>query len=289
MNEFDLYRRVVDDCDEALREAFVKRMNIADKIAEFKLKNNQNITTSQIDEKHIQRIIYDVPVDLRPMAISLWRSLARMNRGRQYSYFNRNANHISLRYDSYISESLDIEIIACNEEVADIVRKLFDKEVCILNDQMSIIESIENGNCHFGIVKTNGFYDTSWVYSAILNKNIYINRFEILEDGSMLMLLGDKLLVDGDKSIITAAFSIIMNQAGDIAQKVSVFSEAGLNIEYLAVKTQDIDVDDKLNMNIVFVELSGASLVDSNVRSAFLQLENECEIFKVIGFRNSVL
>ena len=289
MNEFDLYRRVVDDCDEALREAFVKRMNIADKIAEFKLKNNQNITTSQIDEKHIQRIIYDDPVDLRPMAISLWRSLARMNRGRQYSYFNKNANHISLRYDSYISDSLDIEIIACNEEVADIVRKLFDREVCILNDQMSIIESIENGNYHFGIVKTNGFYDTSWVYSAILNKNIYINRFEILEDGSMLILLGDKLVVDGDKSIITAAFSITMNQAGDIAQKVSVFSEAGLNIEYLAVKTQDIDVDDKLNMNIVFVELSGASLVDSNVRSAFLQLENECEIFKVIGFRNSVL
>ena len=64
MNDFDLYKRVVDDCDEALREAFIKRMNIADKIAEFKLNNNQKITTSQIDEKHIQRVVFDVPVEV---------------------------------------------------------------------------------------------------------------------------------------------------------------------------------------------------------------------------------
>lgn len=289
MNEIDLYRRVVGDCDEALREAFIKRMNIADKIAELKLKNGQDITTGQIDEIHVQKVIHDVPVELRPMALSLWRSLARMNRGRQYAYFNNKSRNITLDFEKYLSKELIVDSIVCSSDIFDEVKNTFKNNIITFNTQAEVLRSISNGEYKVGVIKTNGFYDTSWLYSEILDKNIYINRFEILEDGSMLALLSDRLVLDDRNIIITAAFSISMNQPGDMAQKVSIFFEAGLNIEYLAVKTQNIDVDDSRNINIVFAELSGSSLSNPSLRAAFLQLEHECEFFKIIGYRNSVL
>ena len=104
----------------------------------------------------------------------------------------------------------------------------------------------------------------------------------------MIALLSDKLVASDENTIITVAFSIVMNQPGDIAQKVSIFAEAGMNIEYLAVKTQDIDDDDRRNINIVFCELSGGGLSSIKSRSAFMQLENECDLFRILGSRKSV-
>jgi chorismate mutase len=289
MNEMDLYRRVIDGCDEALKEAFIRRMNIADKIASSKLENGQPITTRQIDEMHIQRVAYDVPVELQPMALSLWRSLARMNRGRQYAYFYKNSDNLSLCFDHVITDVYKLDKVLCTSEIVNDVHRLFKADTVTVGDQIDVVNKIDSGDYSFGVVRTNGFYDTSWLYSLIIEKNVYINRFEILEDGSMLVLLSDKIILNDEKKIITVAFSITMDLPGDMAQKVSVFAEAGLNIEYLAVKTQNIIDDDRRNINIVFTELSGAGLNDFNIRSAFLQLQNECVVFKVLGYRNSVL
>lgn len=289
MNEIDLYKRVVDDCDDALKEAFIRRMNIADKIAETKLSNGMNISSSQTDEMHVQNVARDVPVELRPMALSLWRSLARMNRGRQYSYFVKKYKDYKLSFDSALTSELTDSEVYCTLDIAPVIENRLMLKTKVCPSSKDAINRLSVGEAKLAAVKTNGFYDTSWLYSLMLDKNLYVNRFEIMNNGDLVAIISKDLVANEENTIITVAFSITMTQPGDMAQKISVFAEAGLNIEYLTVKTQNIDVDDSNNINIVFVELSGNNINNPDVRAAFLQLEKECELFKVLGCRKSVL
>ena len=92
MNQIDLYKKIIDNCDEALREAFIHRMNIAENIASAKIQSGMKISNIHKDEENVQRVTFGVPRDIKPMAVSLWRTLSRMNRGRQYSYLVRNTD-----------------------------------------------------------------------------------------------------------------------------------------------------------------------------------------------------
>jgi chorismate mutase len=287
VNQINLYKKIIDNCDEALREAFVHRMNIAENLASAKIQSGMQISNVQMDEENVQRVTFGVPRDIKPMAVSLWRSLSRMNRGRQYAYFIRNTE-CRLSYDGFMVDALPDSTVICSSDIARDVSSRFGLVAEGCASMREAVSRLAEGTYAMAAVKTNGFYDTAWLYSMILDKDIFINRFEFLDDGSMIALLSNKLVNSPDNTIITVAFSIVMNQPGDIAQKVSIFSEAGMNIEYLAVKTQDIDDDDRRNINIVFCELSGGGLTSVNSRAAFMQLENECTIFRILGSRKSV-
>ena len=287
MNQIDLYKKIIDNCDEALREAFIHRMNIAESIAGAKIQKGLQISNMSKDEENVQRVTFGVPRDIKPMAVSLWRSLSRMNRGRQYAYFIRNTD-CTLKYDRFLTDELPNNVVICSADIAPEVSSKFGIVAEGCASTREAVLRLSEGRCAMAAVKTNGFYDTAWLYSMILYKDIFINRFELLEDGSMIALLSNKLVDSKENTIITVAFSIVMNQPGDIAQKVSIFAEAGMNIEYLSVKTQGIDDDDKRNINIVFCELSGGGLSSVDSRAAFMQLENECDFFRIIGSRKSV-
>ena len=287
MNQIDLYKQIIENCDEALREAFIHRMNIAENIAKAKIESGIKISNIPMDEENVQRVTFGVPRDIKTMAVSLWRSLSRMNRGRQYAYFMRNTD-CALSYESHLSSCLPDDTVICS---ADIAREVSSKFGLVAEGCASTREAVTRlaeDKCKMAAVRTNGFYDTAWLYSMILDKDIFINKFELLEDGGLIALLSKNLVDDPENTIITVAFSIVMTQPGDMAQKVSIFSEAGMNIEYLAVKTQGIDDDDRRNMNIVFCELSGGSLKSLDTKSAFMQLENECSFFRILGSRKSV-
>ena len=120
----------------------------------------------------------------------------------------------------------------------------------------------------------------------IYRQPIYINSFIPLPDGRMLALFSKHLYSDVTNSIVSVAFSIRMEQYGDLSQTLAVFAEAKLNVEYFRVKTVDIDQDDSQRINIVFAELSG-SLTSADSRAAFLQLQQELQVFRVIGYRES--
>ncbi|MBQ2865395.1 MAG: chorismate mutase [Clostridia bacterium] len=287
MNQINLYKKIIDNCDEALREAFIHRMNIAENIASTKIKNGMKISDVAMDEENVQRVTFGVPRDIKPMAVSLWRSLSRMNRGRQYSYCMRNTECV-LSYDEFLTGELPEGTVICPSDIAPEVSSKLGIVAEGCTSTREAITRLAEGKCSLAAVKTGSFYDTAWLYSMILDKNIFVSRFELMEDGSMIALLSDRLVASAENTIITVAFSIVMDQPGDIAQKVSIFAEAGMNIEYLAVKTQGIDDDDRRNINIVFCELSGGGLSSVNSRSAFMQLENECEIFRILGSRKSV-
>ena len=263
-------------------------MNIAEHIAKYKVENGQEINTDEHDEKNVQRVTFSVPSELKPMADALWRSLARMNRGRQYSYCISHDINNNVAYDEFLASEEPSGVIACTADIESMASSLFGKETEICATTTEVIERISRGKNVLGAVKTKGYYDTAWLYSTILEKKIFINAFELTQDGDMIVLLSDRIVKSPENTIITAAFSIKMNKCGEIAQKISIFAEAGMSIEYLSVKTQDIELDDKKNINIVYCELSGGDFNSPRTRAAFMQLEHECAFFRILGCRKSV-
>lgn len=288
MNELELYKKILESCDESLRDSFVRRMEAAEPIAEAKIRRNLEVYIPRSEEQSLERICFGVSSELQPQMISLWHSLMRMNRSRQYAYYIRNIPDYKLLYDKFIVSALPDGDIACASDIKDAVSDTFRRKCLEFGNTDAAIAAVESGEAPLCAVKTSSFYDTAWLYSKILYKDIFVNNFSVLEDGSMLALLSRGLVDDRDNTIITVALAVRMDVLGDMAQQISVLSECGLNIEYLAVKTQSIDDDDRKKLNIVFIELSGGMLTAERTRTAFLQMEKECPFFRIMGYRKSV-
>ena len=177
-------------------------------------------------------------------------------------------------------------IVLCPGDMARDISAALGMEVSPCHSISAAIEALLEGKGDFAGLIVDSYYDTEWLYSMIYRQPIYINSFIPLPDGRMLALFSKHLYSDVTNSIVSVAFSIRMEQYGDLSQTLAVFAEAKLNVEYFRVKTVDIDQDDSQRINIVFAELSG-SLTSADSRAAFLQLQQELQVFRVIGYRES--
>lgn len=285
MNRLELYKSIIESCDESLRDAFLRRMEAAIPIAQYKIENNAEIYIPESEERSVEHICRGVSSELKPQMLFLWRSLVRMNRGRQYAYFVNNMPDCKLGYDSFLSEDLPHGGILCAEGIKKEVEANYGRE-CIFSEDA--VGDLIAGKANLAAVKILGYYSSASLYSRILHENVFVNDFTVLEDGAMLVLLANKLRALGHDDIITIAMAARMDILGHMTQQISIFAENGLNIEYLATKTQHIDDDDKKHLNIFFVELSGGCLTLKRTRAALLQLEKESPFFRVLGCRKSV-
>jgi len=66
-----------------------------------------------------------------------------------------------------------------------------------------------------------------------------------------------------------------------------VLVDCHANVEYLRLKTQNIDRDEQQQVNIVFLEVTG-KLLSTDIRSALFQLQSELPFFRVLGYRVSM-
>ena len=83
MNQLDLYKKIIESCDEALRDAFIRRMEAAEPIAQEKIERNMEVFIPENEEKSVERVCRGVYGDMKPQMLALWQTLVRMNRGRQ--------------------------------------------------------------------------------------------------------------------------------------------------------------------------------------------------------------
>ena len=158
------------------------------------------------------------------------------------------------------------------------MKSIYGRETVVCEDALSALLS---GKTSLAAVEKQNYYDTPDLYTAMLSKNVFVNAFTVTDGGRLLVLLSDRLKDVGENSVIIVAVATKMDVSGYLAQQMSVLAESGLNIESLALKTKNIEEDEKNNLNVFFAELSGGSLYSDRVRTAFLQLEKETPFFKV--------
>lgn len=287
MNEKVILRQVIDQCDDSLRDVFLRRMDIA-----IKLTNLEDDGAAIFDEDRIEEVLQHVTYGLSPELIiranSLWRTLMRMTRGRQYRHVITHRPNLKLPHEEHLEEINGFRdgIVVCPTEMARDVSAALGMEVNPCYSIAATVDALLEDKGDYGALIVNSFYDTDWVYTLIFRQPLYINAFVPLPDGRMLALFSKKLFSDSSNSIISVAFAIRMDQQGFLSQTLATLAEAQLNLEYFRVKTQDIDDDDQQKINIVFAEFSG-SITSVRTRTAFLQLQRELPFFRVIGYRAS--
>ena len=113
MNQMQLILQIIASCDEALRDAFLRRMDAAVLIAKNKMEQGDAIFNPAQEEAVLRQITFDLAPDLRLRAESLWRNLTRMNRGRQYRYFITNAPDLKLIHEPDMRKDMPAGKILC--------------------------------------------------------------------------------------------------------------------------------------------------------------------------------
>lgn len=287
MNEKVILQQIIDSCDDSLRDVFLRRMDIAVKMTRLD-DDGESIYDYDREQEVLRHVTAGLSPELTIRANSLWRSLMRMTRGRQYRHVITNKPQLKLPHEKDLvnSDGITDGLVLCPSEMARTVAATLGMEVSPCHSIAATIDALLQDKGDYAALVVSSFYDTEWLYALIYQQPIYINSFIPLPDGQMLALFSKKLFYDSSNSIVSVAFAIRMDQQGDLAQTLSSLAEAKLNLEYFRVKTQDIDYDDQQKINIVFAEFSG-SLTAIHTRTAFLQLERELPFFRVIGYRAS--
>lgn len=286
MREQDILNQIIDSCDDALRDVFLRRMEIAVKLTDAS-NGGEDIYDPVREATVLHHVTAGLSPELSTKANSLWRTLMRMSRGRQYRYVVTHDPDLVLPHEKDIRETVPRDgIVLCPGDMARQVSATLGMEVSPCHSISAAIDALLLDKGDFAALVVNSFYDTEWLYSLIYQQPIYINSFIPLPDGQMLALFSKYLYSDVTTSIVSVAFAIRMEQYGDLSQTLAVFAEAKLNVEYFRVKTVNIDFDDSQQINIVFAELSGP-LSSADSRAAFLQLQQELPFFRVIGYRES--
>ncbi len=282
-----ILKHIIESCDEALREAFVRRMDASTTLADEKIKAGREIYSPEDERVILQNVQNAMSPELIISARSLWTSLMRMARGRQYRHLLDIDSGLALRHEPAMLDNMPSGAVLCPTSMAPTVSSVLDVEAMPSPSIKSALEGLLEGKAPFAAVVVENFYDTEWLYSMIFEKEVYVNAIKPAGDGKMVVLMSKNLFTLPENTIISVAFSISMTRRGDLSQTLGVISEGLLNLEYLRVKVQNIDYDDSRQINIVFAELSG-DISAPETRAALLQMERELPFFRVIGHRESV-
>ncbi len=287
MNEKVILRQIIDNCDDSLRDVFLRRLDVAIKLTSLEDEGQAIFDEPRVDEV-LRHVTYGLSPEQTIRATSLWTSLMRMTRGHQYRHVILHKPELKLphEHDLVASDGIKDGLVLCPSEMARTVASALGMEVSPCHSIAATIDALLEDKGDYGALIVNSFYDTDWLYTLIFRQPLYINSFIPLPDGRMLALFSKKLFEDTSNSIVSVSFAIRMDRQGHLSQTLATLAEAQMNLEYFRVKTQDIDDDDQQKINIVFAEFSGA-LTSVRTRSAFLQLQRELPFFRVIGYRAS--
>lgn len=286
MREKDLLFQIIDSCDDALRDVFLRRMEAAVRLTDLEGDLEDTYEPSR-EQAVLDHVTAGLSPELTVKATSLWQTLMRMSRGRQYRHYVQHREDLVLPHEADMVHAFNRDgIVLCPAGMARTVSSALGMEVRPCHSISATIDALLADGGDYAALIVNSFYDTEWLYSMIYQQPIYINSFIPLPDGRMLAVFSKHLFVDDSNSIVSVAFSIRMDRYGDLSQTLATFAEAKLSVEYFRVKTDNIDYDDQQKINIVFAELSG-SITSLATRAAFLQLQRELHFFRVIGYRVS--
>jgi|GEM_PF-1046534 len=284
MNEYELYRNIIDGCDEALRDVFLRRMEMSLKVAERKLASGGDIFAPEREAAIIEHISDGLPPELALKAQSLWRSLLRMSRGRQYHYFITHDKSLRLSYEPDILTAAPDGPVLCTESDARLISSSLGLEAQTCSSVSKALEGLENGTAPWAALALENFYDSDWLYSMIFQRPIYVNSVQRAAGGKHVFLLSRNLYDLPENDMITLAFAMPSHVYGILAQSLEVFADLKINLEYLRFKTQNINDDNKNQRSVVFADFNG-QLLSVPVRAALLQLESEAPFCRVIGYR----
>ncbi len=285
MNQIDLLRHIISNCDDALKDAFEKRITIGASLAQSKIDLGVDIYNPASELRYIQNTVSQFSPDLLLKANSLWSSLTRMNRNQQYRYVLKNDAESHLAHEPYLSTKLPEGVIVTPETIAVDVSMTLGEEVTPTHSSHSALRQVLSGEAARVVLASDSIYDSDSVYLQMYNTDLFINSVCRSHDGRLLFDLSKALIHAPDANIMTLAFAVNRTY-GSLVQALSMLSEAKLNIEHMRLR-RSINGADHPD-DLVFIDLSG-DFDSIDARTALYQMEKELFFFRLLGFWNNSL
>jgi len=283
---YNIYKHIIDGCDEALKDSFVRRMEASVNIAEAKLQSGKPVYEPESERNILLRAGAGLSPELQSKAYSLWKNLQRLGRGRQYRYFIMNDPDLRLPHEEHVTDHAPAGSALCPESIARSVSSVLDLEASPCPSIQSAIDGLLADSGAYAAVELSSFYETDWLYSMILPLPVYIHAILPTADGSLIACLSKSLINTPEKSIITVAFTPDSDAHGSLAQALSVFSDFNINIEYMRLKTPR-GGDMSAEPSVTFVEIT-SRLTSTDTRAALFQLQSELPMCRVLGYRKNL-
>lgn len=283
MNQFYLLKHIISSCDEALRDAFEKRMSIAGSLAQSKKELGFEIYDAESELSYIQRVVSEFPPELLLKANSLWSSLTRMNRNQQYRSIVKSDPDIKLAHEPFIRDTVPQGKIVTPENIAVDVSMTLCEEITPCHSAQSALDQVISGDAVRAVVACESIYDADSVYLSMYNTDLFVNSISRSRHGRLLFDMSKCLTMPEDADIMTLAFAV-NHTYGSMVQTLSMLSEAKLNIEHMRLRrsTSGAEHPD----NLVFIDLSG-DFNTLEARTALYQMERELYFFRLLGFWRS--
>lgn len=285
MREQELLSQIIAGCDEALLDAFLRRMDAALRIAGNRLQSGEPIWNPAEEQYMLDRVTAGLSPELSRKAYVLWKDLTRMSRGRQYRFFVEHNKSLVLNHEPDIVPALADGPVSCPAHIARTVSSVLGREATACASIAAALDDLVAGRTAFAAVSIESLYDTEWLYSMIYDKPVYVNSITRTQKGPLIVLLSRHLVSHAEVPIVSIVFSTAAYEHGSLAQAISVLSDNCLNIEYLRLKKHPTESDpDGL---LIFLDFYG-SLMDVATRASIMQMQSELPFFRLFGYRESV-
>lgn len=282
MNQIDLLRHIIQNCDEALKDAFEKRMNVGASLAQSKLDLGVDIYNAPSELRYIQNTVSQFPPELLLKANSLWSSMTRMNRSQQYRYVLKSGAD-TLEHESHLASHLPEGAIVTTETDAIDVSMTLGEEVKACHSIHSALDQVLSGEAARAVIACDSIYDADSLYLSIYNTDLFINAVCRSRYGKLLFDLSKSLIQAPDANIMTLAFAVNRTY-GSLVQALSMLAEAKLNIEHMRLRRSVNGAEHP--DDLVFIDLSG-DFNSLEARTALYQMEKELYFFRLLGFWNN--
>ena len=116
MNEKVILRQIIDQCDDSLRDVFLRRMDVAVRLTKLEDDGAAIFDEPRIDEV-LRHVTYGLSPELNIRANSLWTSLMRMTRGRQYRHVITHRPDLQLTHEKDLVERFSNRTIVINDGI----------------------------------------------------------------------------------------------------------------------------------------------------------------------------
>lgn len=198
------YRNKIDEIDSGLIELFIKRMDTAAEIAEYKKANGMKVLDASRERKKLNEIAAMVPEDLSEYAVSLYSLLFELSRSRQNRIIGTNSPLVNEIADAVkntpplFPQSAAVACQGVEGAYSQIAcDKLFKRpNVLYFSSFESVFAAIEKGLCRYGVipVENSTAGSVNAVYDLMIKHDFKIVRSVRLKvDHNLLANRGAKI------------------------------------------------------------------------------------------------
>ncbi|MDF2653649.1 MAG: chorismate mutase [Bacillota bacterium] len=193
-------RHKIDEIDLQMKELFLKRMGIAEAVAENKLQTGDKILKPEREAEIIHQLTADVPGDLQASYGIFLSKLMEVSRTRQY----RKLLNLGAAFEmNYIEKTISIaeavyQGLPCSYSETAVNHLFPDADISAVNTFEDVFLAINSGTAQAGVVPlenttAGGVYE---VYDLLLRHDLYINACEIIRVNHCLAALPGTALSD---------------------------------------------------------------------------------------------